>query len=196
MNLRAAVILPLVLIVLPAVSDARATEENRPGLLKRTWTSATNAWAHTTRLFHFGSRGDGGGKINANENRASVRVKDLTLSMELAPLPLDLSESRQLKVTLSLLNHSKRYVHLEFPTTQRIEILIRDNARNKLVTQWSEDQAFSNEPAYVTINPGERVEYHAAVSTRDLAAGHAYTVEAFFPNFDKLTIQQTIVPEK
>ena len=77
-----------------------------------------------------------------------------------------------------------------------IEILIRDNARNKLVTQWSEDQAFSNEPAYVTINPGERVEYHAAVSTRDLVAGRAYTVEAFFPNFDKLTIQQTIVPEK
>ena len=192
MNLRTTAFLPLIVMLL-AADHARATEENRPGLWERTWTTVT----HPMRIFHFGSHdGAGGEKMSTKEDRASVRVKDLTMTMELAPLPLALSDTRQLKVTISLLNHSKRYVHLEFPTTQRIEILIHDNARNKLVTQWSEDQAFSNEPAYVTINPGERVEYHATLSTRDLATGHAYTVEAFFPNFDKLRIQRTIVPGK
>ena len=48
----------------------------------------------------------------------------------------------------------------------------------------------------LTINPGERVEYNGMVSTRDLIAGRAYVVEVFFPNYDKLRIQQTIVPQK
>lgn len=130
------------------------------------------------------------------DDRSSVRVKNLTLRMTLAPLPLALSETRQLKVTLTLSNRSRKVVRLEFPSTQRIEILLRESASGKLVTQWSEDQSFANEPAYVTVNPGERVEYNAAVSTRDLRAGQAYTVEAFFPNFDELRIQQPVVPEK
>jgi hypothetical protein len=162
-------------------SAARATEESKPG-----W------WTRTLRFFHLARHSE-----NNDGNRATVRLKELALTMQLSPLPLKLSDTRQLKVTLLLANRSSgRFVHLQFPTTQRFEILIHDTERNKLVTQWSEDQSFSNEPAYVTINPGERVEYNAVISTRDLVAGRAYTVEAFFPNFDKLRIQQAIVPEK
>jgi len=125
----------------------------------------------------------------------TVRVKDLMLKLDLSPMPLQLSETRQLKVSLTVSNRSRRYVHLDFPTTQRIEVLVRDDA-GKVVTQWSEDQAFSNEPITLTINPGERVEYNASVSTRDMRPGRAYTVEGFFPNYDRLKIQQTVVPQK
>lgn len=127
--------------------------------------------------------------------KAEVNARKLALSMEISPQPLKLSEARQMKIAISLTNRSGKYVHLEFPTTQRIELLVRDRAE-KLLTQWSEDQSFANEPAYVTINPGERIEYNATLATRDLSAGQEYLVEGFFPNFTDLRIQKTIQPEK
>ena len=124
-----------------------------------------------------------------------ARWKDLVMTMSIAPQPVKLSEVRQMKVSLQLTNKSKKLVQLEFPTTQRIEVLVR-NANGKLIEQWSEDQAFSNEPTLVAINPGERLEYSANVSTRDLTAGERYSVEAFFPNFEQLKATSRIVPEK
>ena len=97
----------------------------------------------------------------------SASWKRLELTMSVEPLPLDLGETRQLKVTLRLANKSKRLVQLDFPTTQRIEVLVR-NRNGKLVEQWSEDQAFNNEPTLVAINPGERLEYSANIATRDM----------------------------
>ncbi len=125
----------------------------------------------------------------------AVKWKQLTMTMKLEPLPLRLSETRQLKATLQLANHGKRLVQLDFPTTQRIEVLVR-NAHGKLVEQWSEDQSFSNEPTLVVINPGERLEYAVTVSTRDMAAGQLYSVETFFPNYDQLRASKSIIPEK
>ncbi len=127
--------------------------------------------------------------------KASLRGGQFALALDVAPLPVKLSESRQIRVTLVLTNKSKSFVHLEFPTTQRIEILIRDKA-GKLVTQWSEDQSFANEPSYIAINPGERVEYSESVPTREMSAGQPYTLEGFFPNYDDLKTTRTIVPEK
>ena len=84
---------------------------------------------------------------------------------------------------------------LDFPTSQRIEVLVK-NAAGKTVEQWSEDHAFTNELSVETINPGERLEYSANISTRDMAAGQSYTIEAFFPNYDALRTTKAIVPEK
>ncbi len=126
---------------------------------------------------------------------SDVHSSNLTLSMDLAPQPLKLSEARQLKVTLELANHSKKHVHLEFPTTQRIEVIVRNQAA-KTIAQWSEDQSFTAEPGYVTVNPGEHIEYSALISTRDMAAGQTYIVEGFFPNFTQLKIQKSIAPQK
>ncbi len=119
----------------------------------------------------------------------------LTLTMLLEPLPLKVSETRQLKVTLTLVNRSSKFVQLEFPTTQRIEVLVKQN-NGKLVEQWSEDHAFSNDPGMVSINPGERVVYSANVATRDMNPGEQYLIEAFFPNYEGLRVQRAIVPEK
>jgi len=125
----------------------------------------------------------------------SASWKRLELTMSVEPLPLDLGETRQLKVTLRLANKSKRLVQLDFPTTQRIEVLVR-NRNGKLVEQWSEDQAFNNEPTLVTINPGERLEYSANVATRDMVAGEPQTIIGYFPNYDQLKATQVIVPKK
>jgi hypothetical protein len=119
----------------------------------------------------------------------------LMIAMKVEPQPLKLSDARQMKVTVVVANKSSKLVQLEFPTTQRIEVLVR-NASGKLVEQWSEDRTFANEPGIRAINPGERLEYAATLSTRDLVVGQSYTVEALFPNYESLRLQKTVVPEK
>lgn len=124
-----------------------------------------------------------------------VGKNKLMIGMTVEPHPLKLTDTRQLKVTVVLANKSSKLVQLEFPTTQRIEVLVR-NANGKLVEQWSEDRTFANEPGLRAINPGERLEYAATLSTRDLVAGQSYTVEALFPNYESLRLQKTVTPEK
>jgi hypothetical protein len=159
----------------PAAASEEPAGEKRPGMI--------------SRFFHMfrGSRDRGEGPTTS--------WKRLELTMSVEPFPLDLTETRQLKVTLRLTNKSKRLVQLEFPTTQRIEVLVR-NRNGKLVEQWSEDQAFSNEPTLVTINPGERLEYPANIATRDMVPGEPQTIIGYFPNYDQLKATQVIVPKK
>lgn len=131
----------------------------------------------------------------SGKKEGEMKWKHLLLTMKLEPLPLKLGETRQLKVTLQLTNKSKKFVQLEFPTTQRIEVLVKQKD-GKLVEQWSEDQSFSGEPSLVTINPGERLEYAVSVATRDMVAGEPFVIEAFFPNYEALRVEQAITPEK
>jgi hypothetical protein len=128
------------------------------------------------------------------EAEGETRAKNLTFKMELEPKEIKLSDVRQISVKISLQNTSRRFTQLQFPTTQRIEILVRDD-QGRLVTQWSEDRAYEQIPGYVGINRGERVEYVTTISTRDLQAGKAYTVVAFMPNFEELRSEKKIVPE-
>jgi len=123
------------------------------------------------------------------------KSKTLDLTMELSPQPLKLSQSHEIQVTLRLTNNTGKLAQLDFPTTQRIEVLLR-NETGKLVTQWSENQSFDNDPGYVTINPREHVEYTVTISGRDMAGGRTYTIEGFFPNYDKLRVSKTVVPER
>lgn len=132
----------------------------------------------------------GGGKGTATKNNGRLAVR-----MKLAPLPLKLSETNRLKVTLTLVNHGKKLAPLEFPTSQRIEVLIKNSA-GKMIEQWSQDQAFTSEPTVVTINPNERAEYSVEVATRELSAGQTYTVQGFLPSYEMLKAEQKLVPEK
>ena len=122
-------------------------------------------------------------------------LKNLEMGASVEPPAPKLSETREVKVTVTLANKGKKLAQLAFPTNQRIEVLVKDKAGKKLV-QWSEDQAFFAEPTLITINPGERLEYAATVSTRDLVAGETYTVEAFFPSFGGLRRTLGLAPEK
>ena len=173
------VALGALLLALPV----RASEENatpdatpRPGFVARFFG-----------IFHHPRK--------TQDDKVSLYGRRFALALDISPMPLKLSESRQMRVTLVLTNKSSNFVHLEFPTTQRIEILIR-NKEGKLVTQWSEDQSFVNEPSYISINPGERVEYSESVPTREMSAGQSYVVEGFFPNYDDLRTTKTIVPQQ
>ena len=170
---------PLIVLALTVSCSALSAAEtqppaSKPGFLKR---AADTLWP-----------------FNKNPGEAKPVAGKLVASITIAPQPVKLADARTFKVTLQLNNKGRKLVQLDFPTTQRIEVLVKD-AAGRRVEQWSEDQAFQNEPTLVTINAGERLEYVANVATRDLKAGEAYTVEAFFPNYEKLRATKTITPE-
>jgi hypothetical protein len=117
--------------------------------------------------------------------------KGLDIGLVVDPPKVTLPETKQIKVTIKLVNRGKKLVQLNFPSSQRIEVLVK-NKEGKQIEQWSEDQAFTDEPSMVTVNPDERVEYPVTVSTRDMVVGETYTVEAFFPNFEQLRKTLTV----
>jgi hypothetical protein len=120
----------------------------------------------------------------------------IELKLDIAPPDIKLSENREVQATISLFNRSKKtFFHLDFPTSQRFEILVRDSS-GKVVNTWSEDQSFTDDPAAITVNPGERLEYTASVATREMTAGQPYSIEVSFPNYPDLKIQQQVTPQK
>jgi hypothetical protein len=121
--------------------------------------------------------------------------KQLEMGLVVDPNPVKLADNRQLKVTLTLTNRGGKLAQLEFPTSQRVEVLIKSKD-GKTIEQWSQDQAFNNEPTLVTINPRERLEYAVNVATRDMSAGQTYIVEGFFPNFEALRKSIPVAAEK
>lgn len=162
----------------------KTAEVHQQGLLERVVRS----------VWPFGKKQDGTVATPMPKGSQSGKEwKQLVPTISVEPTPLKLSDVRSMKVTLQLANRGKKLVQLDFPTTQRIEVLIKDSLGNR-VEQWSEDQAFQNDPTLVTINPNERVEYTATVSTRDLKAGQAYSLEAFFPNYENLRVTKPLTP--
>jgi Intracellular proteinase inhibitor len=117
------------------------------------------------------------------------RLRGLALHIDVSPEPVKLSETRHLQVRVTLTNLSKRTVNLQFPTEQRIEIYLL-NSTGRVLTKWSDNRAFANDPANILINPQEHIEYNEMISTRDLAANTVYIAEAFFPRYPELQVQK------
>jgi hypothetical protein len=176
MKLRAVVLLIPLLIAFSA--DVRA--DQNPGFV-------SNLMDKTLSILHL--------KRAPHPSPAPLMHHQIALKLDLSPTPLKLSENRTVNVTVTLFNRSKKFVHFDFPTSQRIEVLVRDGA-GKVVNTWSEDQSFTKDPATITVNPGERLEYTASVATREMTAGQPYVIEASFPNYAELTIQQQVIPAK
>lgn len=124
-------------------------------------------------------------------NTTATGFKGLEIGLQADPAQIKVSEVKQIKVAVTLANRGSKIAQLEFPTSQRIEVLVKSK-EGKTIEQWSEDQAFSNEPTMVTINPNERLEYSVNVATRDMVPDQTYTIEAFFPNFDQLRKSITV----
>lgn len=116
------------------------------------------------------------------------------LTARLDPAVVKLSDARRATVVLSLKNHSSRFVRLDFPTSQRIEVLVLDPKGHQIV-QWSEDQAFENVPASVGINPGEHLEYRAVIGTRDFVVNQPHTVVATVVGYPKLKMEIPVTPK-
>jgi len=118
-----------------------------------------------------------------------ARLRGLVLSLELSPQPIKLSEVRQMDVTVTLTNKSKRPVTLEFPDSQRIEIYLRNSAEEILAT-WSDNHAFTEVVGSVLINPQERIDYADTIATRELTPNKVFIAEVFFPHYPELRIRQ------
>src|SRR5499426_4686674 len=113
------------------------------------------------------------------------RLRGLALDLQITPQTVKLSEVRQLSVKVTLANLSKRPVTLDFPTTQRIEIYLKNSA-GEVLTRWSENHAIAEKPATILINPSERIEYDETISTRELAPNKVFIAEVFFPQYLEL----------
>ena len=123
-------------------------------------------------------------------------AQGLAVEMKSAPDPLKLGETHQLNVTFILRNVTKKIVTLKFPTTQIIEILLREPNSGKVISQWSTEHTFTADARLLVINPGERLEYSETITTSELKAGSAYTLEAYIVGYEKdLRVTRAILPQ-
>lgn len=126
---------------------------------------------------------------------ASVRLmpaqSDSKLTVEPATFSLD--DRREVTVTYTVFNRTQRLIKLDFPTAQRIEILVRDGG-GKIIERWSDDRAFADVSGVVMINPGERIQYEERIATRDMQPGQTYTIEASLANNGEFTKTATVRP--
>ncbi len=121
--------------------------------------------------------------------------RGLILELKASPDPVKLGEVRQIDVTLTLRNTSKQTITLKFPTTQTIEILLRDQATGNVLSQWSTDQTFQPQSRLLILNSHERVEYDQPITTRELKPGKTYSLEAYFVGYDQeLRASRPIIP--
>lgn len=129
------------------------------------------------------------------KEKGAPQWKDLQIVLEVKPANPSLTEVKRLEVAIRLTNQGRKLVQLDFPTSQRIEVLVK-NAAGKVILKWSEDQPVSDEPTLVTLNPGERLEYVAAIATRDMVPDQRYMIDGFFPRYEQLRASQSITPRK
>ena len=109
----------------------------------------------------------------------------LEMRVKVNPDVIRLSETRSLEVHLVLINRSKKPVNLQFNDSRKYDFILLDMSGKKLA-QWSDDQPVNQNPGYVIVNPGERVEFVGNVSTRDMVAGRTYTLEALVVGYDNM----------
>lgn len=115
------------------------------------------------------------------------------MRLKIVPEFVRLSDTRALEAHLLLINRSRKSVNFIFNDSRKYDFILRDASGKKLV-QWSDDQPVTQTPGYVIINPGERAEFVGNVSTRDMAAGRAYTLEGIVVGYDKMRVTLQVNP--
>jgi hypothetical protein len=104
-----------------------------------------------------------------------------------------LAGRREIGLVYAVQNRSGEVAQLEFPTGQRLEVVLADG-RGRRLFLWSEDRWFEEKPSHLLVNPGERLEYEASVPTRDMEAGGSYTVEARLVGYSSTAAQSVLRP--
>jgi hypothetical protein len=175
----------------PATVAPAPEKPRKPGFWERAWDSTKKSTRTVGRVV---TRPFGGSKKEKGDE-SQVGWRNLAMTLTLDPTSVKLPETKAIKVTFAVVNKGTDAVQLEFPSTQRIEVLLKNDS-GKVLSKWSDDQKVEPEEGFLVINPEERLEYTANVSTREMAAGNTYIVEAYFPNFDQLRASQMISPTK
>lgn len=121
------------------------------------------------------------------------RGPDLKAAARVDPSDFALADRREVRVIFTVQNTTKRAERMEFPNAQRMELTVR-GPDGKQIFLWSEDRLFEAKPSTVVINPRERIEYEAAVPTRDMTAGAVYVAEAVLVGRPEVTAAVEIKP--
>ncbi len=178
-----------------------APRERAPGFWERAWKStqkgASSVWGGTKKV------GEKTASIATSPFRRGEKKEEseqsgwrmLSMTMTLDPMAVKLPDTKSVRASITVVNTGKIATQLDFPNTQRIEVVLKNEA-GKVLSKWSEDQKLDEEQGFVVINPDERLEYTATISTREMSAGQTYLIEAYFPSFDQLRTSRTIVPTK
>ena len=163
------------LLLLLAVSAATLAQDSQPASRpeKRSWVNRMLHPFRTEKLAEY----------------KDVNLRGLTIELQLSPQPVKLSEVRQMDVRVTLSNRSKRPITLDFPTAQRFEINLRSSS-GKILTVWTDNHAFADEPGTVLINPGEHIEYAETIATRELTPNKVFLAEVLFEKYPELRVQQ------
>lgn len=124
--------------------------------------------------------------------RVGTRPEKIGSQITIDPAVVNLEERRDFTVVFTVTNKTRQMLRLDFPTTQRIEILTRDPAGN-VISRWSEDRAFEPKQGILTLNPDEKAEYTARIPTRDMKPGERYEVEAVLVGHPEYTATGYVV---
>ena len=127
-------------------------------------------------------------------NFGPIRRAPTTENLEISPTKFSLQDRREVNVTYTIRNNTKNISRLEYPTTQRIDILTYDS-KGVVIDRWSDDRAFQPEDGIVIINPKERIEYQEKIPTREMKPSESYRVEMFTTSTEKFQSAKTITPE-
>ena len=147
-------------------------------------TSDTSAGATFSRFFT---------DMFASINWRKMRGRKTTENFKLDPAEFSLADRREIEGVYTLRNNTGKIVRLDYPTSQRIDIVTQD-ATGQAVTRWSDDRAFKPQDGIVIINPKERIEYREKIPTRDMKAGQPYTIQADIVGYPEYTASQPVTP--
>jgi hypothetical protein len=130
----------------------------------------------------------------AGKPQRVVPERKIALSVILEPAQFDLKERREITVTLTLTNGSDRQIRITFPTSQRIELLLKDKT-GKVIERWSHDRSFAPLEEVVAVNPHESIAYSQRLPTREMRRLETYTLEASLFNNPQYTQNIFIRPQ-
>jgi len=127
-------------------------------------------------------------------NIGPLRTPPTTVDLAVEPAKFPLQDRREVNVIYTIRNNTKAMTRLEYPTSQRLDIVTTDSKGN-VVDRWSDDRAFQPEEGIVVINPKERIEYQEKIPTREMKPGERYKIEAVTTSQEKFPAGNSVTPE-
>jgi hypothetical protein len=176
----------------------------KPGFLERAWTSGKKstraAWESTVSTAGSGWRSTTefvASPFSKSKNKPAGshgRIRELVTEIQIKPEPVRLATTRALEVAVVITNKAEQSVQLDFPTSQHLELVVKTESGG-IIQRWSDDQRVEREASFVAINPSERLEYSTSLSTRSMAAGKTYIIEATVPGYPAIFARKVVVPQ-
>lgn len=165
-----------------------STQKGSQKIWASTKTGASDGWQSTKDLVAAPFSEKKSTKISVTDYRR------METGIQIKPDPIRLATTHAIETTVQITNKADRALQLIFPTSQHIEIVVKTED-GKVIQRWSEDQRIERESSFVAVNPDERLEYVASISTRNMVAGKTYVIEASVLGYDAIFARKVVVPQ-